>query len=73
VTFADIRYCTNDAWFQVKEAALGKFPLFHDIIIIIIIIVVDVVRKIVCLSPEETYLETYLTRRAGMMQAKIIR
>jgi len=22
-TFADIRYCTNDAWFQVKEAALG--------------------------------------------------
>ena len=23
VTFADIRYCTNDAWFQVKEAALG--------------------------------------------------
>jgi hypothetical protein len=72
VTFADIRYCTNDAWFQVKEAALGKFPLFHDIIIIIII-VVDVVRKIVCLSPEETYLETYLTRRAGMMQAKIIR
>ena len=24
VTFADIRYCTNDAWFQVKEAALGK-------------------------------------------------
>lgn len=23
VTFADIRYCTQDAWFQVKEAALG--------------------------------------------------
>ena len=23
VTFADIRYCTNDAWFQVKETALG--------------------------------------------------
>ena len=23
VTFADIRYCSNDAWFQVKEAALG--------------------------------------------------
>ena len=24
VTFADIRYCTQDAWFQVKEAALGE-------------------------------------------------
>ena len=24
VTFADIRYCTNDSYFQVKEAALGK-------------------------------------------------
>ena len=24
VTFADIRYCTTDSWFQVKEAALGK-------------------------------------------------
>ncbi len=23
VTFADVRYCTKDAWFQVKEAALG--------------------------------------------------
>lgn len=23
VTFADIRYCTNDSYFQVKEAALG--------------------------------------------------
>ena len=24
VAFADIRYCTNDAWFQVKEAMIGK-------------------------------------------------
>ena len=24
VTFADMRYCTNDSYFQVKEAALGK-------------------------------------------------
>ena len=24
VTFADIRYCTKDSYFQVKEAALGK-------------------------------------------------
>jgi len=23
VAFADIRYCTNDAWFQVKEASIG--------------------------------------------------
>lgn len=23
ITFADVRYCTDDAWFQVKEAALG--------------------------------------------------
>merc|ERR1712083_323568 len=23
VTFCDIRYCTQDAWFQVKEAALS--------------------------------------------------
>lgn len=23
VTFADVRFCTKDAWFQVKEAALG--------------------------------------------------
>ena len=23
VSFADIRYCTKDAWFQVKEAELG--------------------------------------------------
>ena len=23
VAFADIRYCTKDAWFQVREAALG--------------------------------------------------
>jgi len=23
VAFADIRYCTNDAWFQVKEAMIG--------------------------------------------------
>ena len=29
VTFADIRYCTQDAWFQVKEAALGKNYLIH--------------------------------------------
>ena len=24
VTFADMRYCTIDSYFQVKEAALGK-------------------------------------------------
>ena len=24
VAFADIRYCTKDAWFQVKEAELGN-------------------------------------------------
>lgn len=24
ICFGDIRYCTKDAWFQVKETALGK-------------------------------------------------
>ena len=24
VAFGDIRYCTKDAWFQVKEAELGN-------------------------------------------------
>ena len=24
VSFGDIRYCTKDAWFQVKEAELGN-------------------------------------------------
>ena len=28
VTFADIRYCTNDSYFQVKEAALGMLCMF---------------------------------------------
>ena len=33
VTFADIRYCTNDSYFQVKEAALGKKGKTHTVII----------------------------------------
>jgi enoyl-CoA hydratase/carnithine racemase len=24
ICFGDIRYCTKDAWFQVKETALGS-------------------------------------------------
>jgi hypothetical protein len=27
ICFGDIRYCTKDAWFQVKETALGKSGL----------------------------------------------
>ena len=30
VTFADMRYCTNDSYFQVKEAALGKVHIFWE-------------------------------------------
>ena len=32
VAFGDIRYCTKDAWFQVKEAELGNMikPLYRN-------------------------------------------
>jgi enoyl-CoA hydratase/carnithine racemase len=28
ITAADIRYCTSDAWFQVKEVDIGKWKYY---------------------------------------------
>lgn len=34
ITATDIRYCTSDAWFQVKEVDIGNFKFFIGLIII---------------------------------------
>ena len=48
VSFADIRYCTKDAWFQVKEAELG---LAADVGMYVCIFLVSVTFSVIYTKP----------------------